>query len=77
MKNFSIRKVWGTWVAQLVKHVTSVQVIISWFLSSSPTGGSLLSVQRPTALDPLPPSLSAPPLLSLSKINKVKEKRKV
>ena len=26
----------GTWVAQLVKHQTSAEVMISWFVSSSP-----------------------------------------
>ena len=35
----------GAWVAQLVKHPTLAQVMILQFLSSSPTTGSLLSVQ--------------------------------
>ena len=34
---------WGTWVAQLVKHPTSAQVMISQFVSSSPTSGSVLT----------------------------------
>ena len=33
----------GTWVAQLAKHPASVQVMISLFVSSSPSTGSLLS----------------------------------
>ena len=28
---------WGTWVAQSVEHLTLVQVMTSWFTSSSPT----------------------------------------
>ena len=35
----------GTWVAQSVKCLTSAQVMI-WFVSSSPTLGSLLSAQK-------------------------------
>ena len=70
----------GTWVAQLVKCPTAVQVMISWFMSSSPTSGSLLTVQSlGPALDFVSPSVSAlPPLLalclclSLSKINTFK-----
>ena len=30
---------WGTWVAELVEHLTSTQVMISWFLGSSPALG--------------------------------------
>ena len=32
-----INKWWGTWVAQLVKRPTSAQVMVSRFMSSSPT----------------------------------------
>ena len=34
----------GTWVAPLVKYLTldSAQVMISWFVGSSPTSGSRL-----------------------------------
>ena len=61
---------WGTWVAQSVKRLTSAQVMISWFLSSSSTSGSVLTAQR---LEPvsdsvslsLSLSLSAPPLFML------------
>ena len=34
---------WGTWLAQLVKHLTSVQVTISQFMGSSPASGSVLT----------------------------------
>ena len=66
------------WLAQLVKHPTSVQVMISWFVDSSPALGSVLTAR---SLEPasdsvfsLSLSLSAPPqlglCLSFSKINK-------
>ena len=69
---------WGAWVAQSVKHLTSAQVMISWFMGSSPVLGSVLTAQRlESALDSVSLSLSAPSLLacslslslSLSKIN--------
>ena len=63
---------WGTWVAQSVKRPTLPPVMISRFVSSSPTSGSVLTARNPEpASDSVPPSLSAPsPLvLSLSKIN--------
>ena len=75
------KKAWrGAWVAQLVKRPTSAQVMISWFVSSSPASGSVLTAQslKPD-LDSVSPSLSVPPpthalslslSLSLSKINK-------
>ena len=57
---------WGTWVAQLVKHLTLAQVMVSQFVSSSPVSGSVLTGQslEPT-LDSVSPSVSAPPLLTL------------
>ena len=36
---------WGAWVAQLVRHLTSAQVMILVFVSLSPTLGSLLTWQ--------------------------------
>ena len=36
---------WGAWVAQLVNHPTSAQVMISQFMNSSPTSGSALTVR--------------------------------
>ena len=69
----------GTWVAQSVEYPTSAQVIIWWFVSSSPASGSVLkdwsmepasdSVSLSLCLSPthiLSLSLS----LSLSKMNK-------
>ena len=64
----------GAWVAQSVQHLTSAQVMISWFLGLSPTSGSVLTAQSlEPASDPVSPFLSAPFCLcarSLSKINK-------
>ena len=49
----------GIWVAQLDKHLTSAQVMISGFLDSSPALGSVLTAQSlEPALDPLSLSLS-------------------
>ena len=59
-------------MAQAVKHPTSAQVIISRFISSSPTSGSVLTAESlKPASDSVSPSLSAPTLLvlSVSKIN--------
>ena len=64
-------------MAQWVKCPTLAQVIISWFMSSSLTLGSVLTARSlEPASDSMSPSLSVPPLLvlclslSLSKINK-------
>ena len=49
-------------MAQSVKHLTSAQVMISQFVSLSPTSGSVLTAQSlEPALDSVSPSLSAPP----------------
>ena len=69
-------------MAQSVKRLTSTQVMISWFVSSSPGLGSVLTAQSlGPASDSVSPSLSAPPplcsvSLCLSKINKCKKKFK-
>ena len=58
---------WGSSVAQSVKHPTSAQVMITWFVSLSPTSGSVLTAQSlEPALDSVSPSLSAPSPLCLS-----------
>ena len=60
-------------MAWSVKHPTSAQVMISRPVSSSPASGSVLTAGRlEPASDSVSPSISAPPLLSLSvsKINK-------
>ena len=59
-------EIMGPWGAQLVKHLTSAQVVISLFMSSSPTSGSVLTAQSlEPATDSVSPSLSAPPLIAL------------
>ena len=68
----------GAWVAQLVGRLTSAQVMISQFVSSSPTSGSVLTAQslEPVS-DSVSPSLWPSPVhalsLSVSKINNVKK----
>ena len=62
----------GAWVAQWVKRPTWAQVMISWFVSSSPTSGSLWSVRSLLQVFCLPLSCSSPACphcLSFSKIN--------
>ena len=76
MKQHLKKKFWGCLVAQSVKCPTSAQVMISRFMSSSPTSGSVPTAQtlEPASVS-VSPSLSAPPLLVLclslspSKIN--------
>ena len=52
-------------MAQSVKRLTLAQVMISWFMSSSPVSGSVLTAQSlEPASDFVSPSLSAPPLLA-------------
>ena len=53
--NNSIGNHRGAWVAQWVKRPTSAQIMISWFVSSSPVSGSLLSAQ---SLEPVSESVS-------------------
>ena len=54
-------------MAQLVEHLTSAQVMIPLFVSSSPVLGSVLTAQSlEPASDSLSPSLSARPPLTLS-----------
>ena len=67
-------------MGQSVEHPTSARVMISRFVSSSPTSGSVLTAQSlKPASDSVSPSLSAPPplvlCLSLSTINKRKKKK--
>ena len=53
-------------MAQLVGHPTLAQVIMSRFVSSSPTSGSVLTVQTlEPASDSVSPSVSALPPLAL------------
>ena len=72
------KKYWyrGAWVARSVEHLILAQVTISWFVSSSPASGSVLTARSlEPALDFVSPSLSLPQpthilSLSLSKIHK-------
>ena len=62
------------WVAQSVKRPTLAQVMISWFVSSSPASNSARTAQcLEPASDSVSHCLSAPPqlvlCLSLSKLN--------
>ena len=69
----------GAWVAQSVKRPTSAQVMVSWFVSSNPMLGSMLSAQSLLWILSLCLSLSLSPsttyVLSLSKTNIKKKKR--
>ena len=59
--------VWGTWVAQSVKHPTSAQVMISRFVSLNPASGSVLRAQSlEPASDSVSPSLCPSPAHALS-----------
>ena len=54
----------GAWVGQSVEQTTLAQVMISWFVGSSPALSSVLTAQSlGPASDPVSPSLSAPLLL--------------
>ena len=65
-KGLKILSGWGEWVAQLVKRLTSAQVMISQFMSLSPMPVSGLTAQSlESALDSVSPSLSVPPQLNL------------
>ena len=61
-------------MAQSVEPLTSAQVMISQFMGSSPTSGSVLTARRlEPASDSVSPSFFAPPpplALCLSKIDK-------
>ena len=52
------RRTWGFWVAQSVGCPTPAQVMILWFVSSSPLSGSVLTARSPEpASDSVSPSL--------------------
>ena len=54
----------GTWVAQSAKHLILIRAMISQFMGSSPTLGSVLTAQSlEPASDSVSPSLSALPHL--------------
>ena len=55
MSKLKIKFHWGAWVAQSVKCPTSAQVMILWFVNSSPVLGSVLTGQ---SLEPASGSVS-------------------
>ena len=62
-RHFSMER---NWVGQSVEDLTSAQVTISWFVSSSPESGSALTARSlEPASDSLSPSRSALPQLAL------------
>ena len=63
MRFVKYKALWGAWVGQLIKCPTSVQVMISRFMGSSPALGSVLTAQ---SLEPASDSV----FLSLSLENK-------
>ena len=66
----------GAWGAQWAERLISAQVTISGFVGSSPASGSVPTAQSlEPAWDSVSPSLSAPPLLTLSLKNKHKKKK--
>ena len=68
----------GAWVAQSVTRPTSAQVMISWFVGSSPVSGSVLMAQSPEpASDSVPPSLCAPPPHVLCLCQKINFEKKI
>ena len=66
-RQFRSRQILGWPVAQSVKHLTSAQVMISWFVGSSPALGSVLTAQSlEPASDSGSPSLCPSPTCTLS-----------
>ena len=68
-------ELWGAWVAQSVKRLTSALVTISRFVSSNPASGSGTPARGlEPASDSVSPSVCPSPVhvlsLSLSRINK-------
>ena len=45
LKLLKVQRCWGAWVAQWVERLTSAQVMISPFTSSSPASGSVLTAR--------------------------------
>ena len=63
---FNRKCFWGAWVAQSVKRPISAQVMISWFVRSSPASGSVLIAQSlEFTSDSVSLSFSASPQLVL------------
>ena len=74
-KGISGEPAWLSWLS--VRLLVSAQVMISWFVSSSPLG--LCADSTEPAWDSLSPSLSAPPpacSLKIRNLKKIKKKKK-
>ena len=57
----------GAWVTPSVKRLTSAQVMISWFMDSSPAWGSVLAAQSlEPASESVSPSVCPSPACALS-----------
>ena len=66
LTNQNKQEMWGAWVAQFVKLLTSAQVVISRLMGSSPALGSVLTAwSLESASDSVSPALSPLPLLTL------------
>ena len=67
LPDWKISTYWGAWVAQLVKHATPPQVMMSQFMGLSPASGSVLTAQSlEPASDSVSPSLCPSPARALS-----------
>ena len=44
-ENIHLDPMWGAWVAQVGKRLTSAQIMISWIMGWSPMSGSMLTAQ--------------------------------
>ena len=64
------------WLSRLsIRLSISAQIMISWFMGSSPTLGSVLSLEPAWASSSFPVSLCSSPASSLSLKNKLKKKK--
>ena len=65
-------------MAESVGYLTLAQVMISWFVGSSPTSGSVLTAQslKPAWYSVFPSLSTLSPLVSLSLSKKKKKKKK-
>ena len=68
------KNMWGAWVAQSVKRLTSAQIMISQLMSSSPTLGSVRTAQ---SLEPVSDSVSLSLPLSCSRSVSLKNKTNI
>ena len=74
-QHLKINRFQGDWVAQSVRHPTSAQVVISWFLGLSPASGLLPAVWN--LLQTFCPPLPVPRLRALSEMSKNEQISKI